>query len=96
MLAELEALDRMRDDEIDFSDIPECLDFSGFVRGKFYRPLKKPISFRIDADILAWFKDHGKKYHSRMNEALREYMQKHKIAKKRKVKPNRVAENSGR
>ena len=33
---ELESLRRMKDEEIDFSDIPEVTDWSKAVRGKFY------------------------------------------------------------
>lgn len=75
MQAQLEALDALTDDQIDFSDIPEQLDWSNAVRGKFYRPIKQPVNLRLDADVLAWFKSLGGKYQSRINEALREYMQ---------------------
>ena len=40
----------------------------------FYRPLKKPITVRIDADVLAWFKKDGRRYQSRINAALRKVM----------------------
>ena len=33
---ELEILKRMKDEDIDFTDIPEKTDWSGAVRGKFY------------------------------------------------------------
>jgi uncharacterized protein (DUF4415 family) len=63
------------DEEIDFSDIPEILDWTGFVRGKFYRPVKKQVSLRIDADVLEWFKQRHPKYQSAINSALRQYIQ---------------------
>ena len=75
MQAQLKALDTMTDDQIDFSDIPKQLDWSNAVRGKFYRPIKQPVNLRLDADVLAWFKSFGGKYQTRINEALREYMQ---------------------
>jgi uncharacterized protein (DUF4415 family) len=62
------------DKDIDFSDIPEVLDWSGAVRGKFYRPIKKQVSLRIDADVLEWFKHHHPKYQSAINTALRQYI----------------------
>lgn len=62
------------DDEIDFSDIPEVLDWSGAVRGKFYRPVKEHVTMRLDADILAWFKRNYPKYQTAINSALREYI----------------------
>jgi uncharacterized protein (DUF4415 family) len=41
------------------------------VIGKYYRPLKTPISLRIDADLLAWLKTKGENYNSRINTILR-------------------------
>src|ERR1041385_1896604 len=43
---------------------------------EFYRPLKKPITGRIDADVLAWFKKDGRRYQTRINTALRKVMEK--------------------
>jgi uncharacterized protein (DUF4415 family) len=66
---------RQKDDkDIDLSDIPEILDWTGAVRGKFYRPVKKQVSLRIDADVLEWFKHHHPKYQSAINTALRQYI----------------------
>ena len=59
--AELKALASLSDADIDTSDIPEVTDWRGAVRGKFYRPVKEPISIRIDADVLAWFRSQGEK-----------------------------------
>ena len=38
----------------------------------FYRPLKKPVTLRLDADILAWFQRGGRGYQTRINRALRQ------------------------
>jgi hypothetical protein len=38
---EIRALKRMKDDEIDFTDIPLTQDWSNAVVGKFYRPLSE-------------------------------------------------------
>ena len=43
---QLRALERMKDDDIDFSDIPELTGDEKFVVGKFYRPGKKLIVVR--------------------------------------------------
>ena len=40
----------------------------------FYRPLKKPVTLRLDADIVAWFQRQGRGYQTRINRALRELM----------------------
>src|SRR5690349_25159941 len=53
--AELEALADLPDDQIDTADIPEARDWSGAKRGLFYRPVKKQLTLRIDADVIAWF-----------------------------------------
>ena len=37
-------------------------------------PVKVPLSIKIDADVLAWFKSKGKGYQTRINSALREIM----------------------
>jgi uncharacterized protein (DUF4415 family) len=42
----------------------------------FYKPLKKPITVRLDADVLAWFKKDGRRYQSRINAALRKVMER--------------------
>ena len=58
-------------------EVPEVRDWEGAVRGRFYRPVKKAISLRLDADVLAWFKARSEKYQSKINEVLREYMRRH-------------------
>jgi uncharacterized protein (DUF4415 family)/uncharacterized DUF497 family protein len=77
--AELESLARLPDDAIDMSDAPEVLDWSSAKRGVFYRPVKQQLTLRLDADVVAWFKAHTKSakgYQTRINQALREYVQK--------------------
>jgi len=36
-----------------------------------YKPLKKPVTLRLDADVLAWFQREGRGYQTRINRALR-------------------------
>jgi uncharacterized protein (DUF4415 family) len=48
------------------------------VVGKFYRPLKTQISFRIDNDVLEWLKSQGEGHLSRINQILRERMKSEK------------------
>ena len=38
---------------------------------EMYRPIKKPVTLRLDADVLAWFKKQGRGYQTRINRALR-------------------------
>ena len=72
---ELTALARMPDDKIDLTDAPEVREWRGAVVGKFYRPIKKPVTIRVDADVLAWLKRQGSGYQTRINKLLREAME---------------------
>jgi uncharacterized protein (DUF4415 family) len=72
---ELAALARMSDDKIDLTDAPEVREWRGAVVGKFYRPIKKPVTIRVDADVLAWLKRQGSGYQTRINKLLREAME---------------------
>ena len=74
---ELRRLQEQADDEIDTEAIPEVTDWSDAQRGRFYRPVKKQITLRLDADVLAWFRARGSRYQTRINEALREYIKNH-------------------
>lgn len=40
----------------------------------YYRPIKKAITLRVDADVLAWFQRQGRGYQTRINRALRKLM----------------------
>ena len=44
----------------------------------FYRPVKQQITLRVDADVVAWFKEHagenGRGYQTEINKALREHV----------------------
>ena len=78
--AELNALAAMSDDQIDTTEMPEVRDWSGAQRGLFFRPIKKQLTLRIDADLIAWFKNHvaqGQGYQTSINHALREYVAQH-------------------
>ena len=39
-----------------------------------YKPIKKPVTLRLDADVLAWFQRQGRGYQTRINRALRKVM----------------------
>ena len=72
----LEKLSRRPDNEIDTSDIPELTEkfWRKAVRNPFYRHVKKQITLRLDADIIAWLRRQGKGYQTRANALLREAM----------------------
>lgn len=46
---------------------------------------KQPISLRVDADVLDWFKAQGPRYQSRINAVLRSFMTQARAAGRRKV-----------
>jgi len=79
------ALAALPDSEIDTSNIPEWTE-EDFARAvpfhSLYKPRKEQITARIDADVLAWLKSHGKGYQTLMNELLRKNMleEKNKLA----------------
>lgn len=78
--AELKALAALADDEINTTDAPELKDWSDKHRGLFYRPIKQQITLRLDADLIAWFKERmprNKGYQTNINRALREYVAQH-------------------
>ncbi len=72
---EISALKRLPPESIDFSDIPEITDWRGAVVGRFYRPIKKPLTIRLDADLLAWLRGQGKGYQTKVNRILRAAME---------------------
>lgn len=59
---------------------PEAQDRTGsrlpLANPEFYRPVKKPVTLRLDADVLAWFRRQGRRYQTRINQALRQVMEK--------------------
>ncbi|WP_422472572.1 BrnA antitoxin family protein [Endozoicomonas sp. ALB032] len=69
-----ERLEAMSDDEIDTSDIPE-LDDEFFNQADLRLPVKKPVTIRLDSDVLEWFKSQGQGYQTRINNLLRKYME---------------------
>jgi uncharacterized protein (DUF4415 family) len=65
------------DEDLDFSDIPDSDDgYTGtYVRGLHYRPIKKQITLRLDANVLDWFKSRTPKgYQTDINRVLQDYI----------------------
>jgi uncharacterized protein (DUF4415 family) len=62
-------------------DISDCPELTGEElkrlrprHPEYFKPVKKAVQIRLDADVLAWFKAYGKGYQSRINAVLREVM----------------------
>ena len=69
----------MKDEDIDFSDLPEATD-EMFARGVVRPPLSKTepreqLTVMIDRDVFKWFKGLGPGYSGIINFVLRRYMQ---------------------
>ena len=76
--SDLARIDAMKDRDIDYSDIP-ALDDSFFKRPLVQLPKpKKPITIRIDPEVLEWFQSRGPRYQTRINAVLKAYVQAHK------------------
>ena len=71
------ALDTAPKGEIEADEMAPDADAGRSVRGAFYRPIKHPLSLRLDADVIAWFQRQGQGYQTRINSALREYIATH-------------------
>ncbi len=80
---EIRALAKMREEDIDTTDIPEVVPTSPLLVGKFYRPIKQSITVRLDADVIAWLKSSGRGYQTRTSRMLRSLMEKQHQANKK-------------
>jgi len=73
--SDLARIDQMKDAEINYSDIPP-LDKSFLKRATTAWPrVKKQLTIRLDADVLAWLKAQGRGYQTRINRILRVVME---------------------
>jgi uncharacterized protein (DUF4415 family) len=73
--SDLARIDRMKDSDIDYSDIPQ-LDDEFFARAKqVWPPAKLQLTIRLDADVLEWLKSNGRGYQTRINRILRAAME---------------------
>ncbi|MEG3085480.1 BrnA antitoxin family protein [Sphingomonas sp. PB2P12] len=75
---QLDKLAALPDEQIDTADIPEASPEAWLHarRPGLYRPIKKPVTLRLDADVVAWFKEHAQDrgYQTEINRVLRRYV----------------------
>ena len=75
---QLDRLATLPDDQIDTIDIPEASAeaWQHARRPGLYRPIKKPVTLRLDADIVSWFKEHAQDrgYQTEINRVLRRHV----------------------
>jgi uncharacterized protein (DUF4415 family) len=73
--SDLARLDRMKDSDIDYSDIPP-LGGEFFTKATVaWPPAKHQLTIRLDADVLNWLKSNGRGYQTRINHILRAAME---------------------
>ena len=71
---QLSEIENILENAIDTSEIPELDD-------EFWenaQPLVPENYLQIEHEILEWFKEQGKDYHTRINTVLRAYMEAHR------------------
>jgi uncharacterized protein (DUF4415 family) len=67
-------VDAMRDEDIDYSDIPKMgPDF--FANAILWPGPKQQITLRLDPDVLKFFRKGGRGYQTTINAVLRKYME---------------------
>jgi uncharacterized protein (DUF4415 family) len=78
---QVQALRELRDEDINLSDIPEQTG-GGWRRVSELVPAenKQQVTLRLDADVIAFFRATGRRYQSRMNAVLRDYVQANRRA----------------
>jgi uncharacterized protein (DUF4415 family) len=72
---EIAAIAAKTDATIDFSEMPEVVDWSGAEIGRFHRPTKRPVTIRLDDDVINWLKSFGRGYQTKANLLLRHAME---------------------
>jgi uncharacterized protein (DUF4415 family) len=73
--SDLARIDRMKQADINYSDIPP-LDKTFLKKATTaWPPEKKQLTIRLDVDVLDWLKAHGKGYQTRINRILRVVME---------------------
>ncbi|WP_299437108.1 BrnA antitoxin family protein [uncultured Rhodospira sp.] len=77
---ELETLDALSDEEVARRvaadpDAPPPPDVDWWRNAEVVAPRKQPVTLRLDPDILAWFREQGPGYQTRINAVLRHYME---------------------
>lgn len=81
---QLAIIDSIRDEDIDYSDIPDMGDadwskFKIFDPSKTSNLLKRSITIRLDDEVIDYFKSFGKGYQTKINAALKEHI-KHNLS----------------
>lgn len=80
-------LARLPERSIDVSDIPATQGVPWTRPGALVpTENKRQVTLRIDADVLEFFKETGRRYQTRINQVLRSYMSIHQNTAPKKVR----------
>lgn len=75
--SDLKRIDKMKDSDIDYSDIAP-LDDTFFSKATIELPKPKDsLTLRIDHEVLEWFKKQGRGYQTKINAILKAYVKNH-------------------
>lgn len=78
--AELQALDGIPDEDIDFSEIPDRpIDWSTAQRGTMYQPVEQEVTLSLDQYVIEWFmtgQPNGKTLGQAINKVLLDHVMK--------------------
>src|SRR5947209_17597293 len=89
MKSDLARIDRMKDADIDYSDIPP-LDKSFYTKAtEAWPPAKQQLTIRLDVDVLEWLKAHGRGYQTRIDRILRAAMDSQRPRRSRSTQSRR-------
>jgi len=102
--SDLERIDRLKDEDIDYSDIPplsdEQLAAMQPLRQVFPALAKQQtrVTISLDADIIKWFEQQmpdtaSEKYQALVNTALREYIMRQRVAITQNLRQTRAGES---
>lgn len=75
--AQLAYLANVKDEDIDFSDIPEITDWSSSMSKEEFQVLRKTRSVPLDLDVYTWFSNAQPNFQTAINTVLRNYMISH-------------------
>lgn len=64
------------DSSIDTSEMKEWTEADFTRADRLYKPIKKDVHIRLDADVIEWLKQNGAGYQTRANDILRQAMLK--------------------
>jgi uncharacterized protein (DUF4415 family) len=85
--SDLARLNRMKDSDIDYLDIPPLGEEFFKKATVAWPPAKHQLTIRLDADVLDWLKANGRGYQTRINRILRAAMESQPPRRARSTTP---------